>query len=198
MNVRRFHKIIGIVLLIPFFAWAITGLVFFVKPGYEGAYEFLRPRTYPLDSTIAITPDTSWLEFRYFRTVLGDHLIARTAEGWLHLDPKSLKPRSAPTVEEVKLLVTDAFSANPRRYGRITGVSGDTITTDAGIEITMDWSSLSLQQRGKDTDRIDLLYKIHYLQWTGVPNIDKVLGFVGIVLVMVLALFGVRLAIKRN
>jgi uncharacterized iron-regulated membrane protein len=44
MRVRNLHRIIGIALLLPFFGWAITGMVFFIKPGYAGAYEILTPR----------------------------------------------------------------------------------------------------------------------------------------------------------
>jgi hypothetical protein len=184
-------------LLLPFFGWATTGLVFLLKPGYEGAYETLSPRTYPLDRTVSIHPDPSWLEFRYFRTILGDHLIARTASGWLHLNPGDMRPRSRPTDDEMKRLLTDAVSANPGRYGKIVSLSGDTARTDTGIEIIMmDWDSLSLQQQGKDTDRINLLYSIHYLQWTGIKSIDRVVGFIGIVLVIALTLLGARLAIR--
>jgi len=196
MRIRRLHKIIGIVLLLPFLGWAITGFIFFMKPGYEGAYEVLSPKTYPLDRTISISPDPSWLEFRYFRTVLGDHLIARTNRGWLHLNPKDMQPRNEPTEDEIKLLLTDAFSANPQRYGEISSISGDTVRTNTGIEVSVDWNRLSIQQRGKDTDRIDLLYKIHYLQWTGTRSIDRVVGLIGIVFVIVLTILGARLAIK--
>jgi hypothetical protein len=55
---------------------------------------------------------------------------------------------------------------------------------------------MSLQQRGKDTDRIDLLYKIHYLQWTGVKSVDRVVGFVGLMFVLTLTTLGAWLAFK--
>jgi hypothetical protein len=55
-----------------------------------------------------------------------------------------------------------------------------------------------LWQRGRDTDRIDLLYKVHYLQWTSVTVVDRVVGIVGIVLVMALTVLGARLAIRRS
>jgi hypothetical protein len=193
---RKLHRILGLVLLLPFFGWAITGLVFFLKPGYEGAYEGLSPKTYPLEGSLSIHPDPSWLEFRCFRTILGDHLIARTADGWLHLNPRDLRPRSLPTEGEIRRLLTDAISANPGRYGKIVSLSGDTARTDTGVEITMDWTSLSLQQKGRDTERIDQLYKIHYLQWTGIRSLDRAVGFVGIVLVIALTLLGARLAIR--
>jgi hypothetical protein len=41
-----------------------------------------------------------------------------------------------------------------------------------------------------------MLYSIHYLQWTGVGIIDKILGFLGLVLVATLTVLGARLAIK--
>lgn len=198
MKIRKLHRIIGIILLLPLFGWAITGLVFFVKPGYAGAYEFLNPKTYPLEGSLSITPDPAWREIRCFRTILGEHLLARTDTGWVHLNPENMQLRSAPTNEEIKLLLTDAFLADPQRYGHVISISDDVIQTNTGIEITIDWNSLSLQQRGRDTDFIDQLYKIHYLQWTGVKSIDKILGVAGIALVILLSLLGIRLAFKQN
>ena len=197
MRARILHRIIGIALLLPFFGWAVTGLVFFIKPGYAGAYEILSPKTYPLNEGISINPHPDWLEVRCFRTILGSHLLVRTNAGWSHLDPKSLQPKGAPTDDELKRLLTDAFSANPQRYGNISTISGHSIRTDTGVEITVDWDRLGFQQRGKDTDRIDLLYRVHYLQWTGIVGIDRPLGFIGLVFVIALTLLGARLAMKR-
>jgi len=198
VTVRTIHRVIGIILLLPFLGWAATGFVFFLKPGYAGAYEILTPKTYPLNGVASITPDPGWLEYRYFKTVLGEHLIARTEKGWVQLNPNDKQPRSAPTRTEMELLLKDAFTANPKRYGEVTDLSGFTAKTSTGVEVTIDWSRLSLQQRGKDTDRIDLLYRIHYLQWTGVKTVDRVLGFAGLTLVIVLTLLGARLAIRRG
>jgi hypothetical protein len=197
MRVRVFHRIIGIVLLLPFFGWAVTGIIFLIKPGYEGAYEVLSLKTYPLDGAVPVRPDPAWPEFRYFRTVLGDHLVARTDSGWLHLNPADGKPRGAPAGDEIRLLLEDAFSANTCRYGSVSAVSGDTAVTDTGVKITMDWKRLYLQQRGRDTERIDLLYKVHYLQWTGFRSADRIIGLIGIVLVLALTILGAALAIKR-
>jgi len=197
MRTRTLHKVIGIILLLPFLGWAATGFVFFLKPGYAGAYEILTPKTYPLKEAAAISPDPGWLEYRYFRTVLGEHLIARTEKGWIQLNPNDRQPRSAPTRAEIELLFEDAFTANPARYGEVSEISEYTARTSTGVEVTLDWNRLTLQQRGKDTDRIDLLYRIHYLQWTGVKSVDRVLGFVGLTLVIVLTVLGARLAIRR-
>src|SRR6478672_499909 len=154
MKARTVHRVIGIILLLPFLAWAATGFVFFLKPGYAGAYEILTPRTYPLARAASITPDPGWLEYRYFRTVLGEHLIVRTEKGWLQLNPIDKQPKSPPTRADIELLLKDAFTANPIRYGELSDISGMTARTSTGVEVTVDWSSLKLQQRGRDTDRI--------------------------------------------
>jgi hypothetical protein len=198
VRVRTVHRVVGVILLLPFFAWAITGFVFFLKPGYAGAYEVLNPKTYPLTGANAIRPSPDWLEYRAFRTVLGDHLVARTAKGWAQLNPADMQRRSEPTQSEIATLLKDAFTANPQRYGDIVSISGHTVTTNTGVEITVDWDRLSFQQRGKDTDRIDLLYKIHYLQWTGIKSVDKALGVFGLTLVIVLTMLGAVLAIRRG
>src|ERR1043166_3205354 len=186
MTTRVLPKFSVMILLLPFCGWALTGLVFFIKPGYEGAYEALSPKSYPLDGAVTVNPDPAWLEFRYLRTALGDHLLVRTEKGWSHLNPADMRPRDKPTEDELRTLLQDAFAANPRRYGNVSKVSGDTAITDTGVEVTLDWDRMSLQQRGTDTDRIDLLYKVHYLQWTGVTVVDRVLGITGLALVLAL------------
>jgi hypothetical protein len=194
--VRKLHRLIGIVMLLPFLAWAATGIVFFTKPGYGAAYDALPIRTYPLDGPIAVRPDPGWREVRYLRTILGPHLIARTDKGWVQLNPVTLQPASAPSDEDVKRLLADAFTVNPARYGHIVSIAGGVVTTDTGAEITVDWNGLSLQQRGRDTDRIDRLYRIHYLQWTGQKTVDKVLGLGGLLLLIALTVLGASLAFR--
>jgi hypothetical protein len=198
MKLNRIHRLLGIILLCPMLAWAVTGFIFFVKPGYSGAYEMLNLKTYPLTAVASVIPQPSWLEYRYFRTVLGEHLIARTPAGWQHLDPRTLQPEPAPTDAEVGRLVADALSANPQRYGQIVSVGDNTVRTSTGVEIKLDWQQLGLQQRGRDTDLIDGLYRIHYLQWTGVPGVDRVLGLAGLALLTGLTMLGAKLAFGRR
>jgi len=197
MRIRNTHRIIGIILLIPFFGWALTALIFFIKPGYEGAFEVLAPKTYAISTQLPINAEPGWQEARYLRTILGDHLLVKTSAGWLHLDPKDNRPRTPPTESELRTLLRDAFSANPARYGEIATVNENTVVTNTGIEVVLDWNRMTLQQKGKDTDRINLLYRIHYLQWTGVKVIDRVVGLVGIGLILVLTSLGAMLAFKR-
>jgi hypothetical protein len=198
MLLRKAHRLIGIILLLPFFAWALTGLIFFLKPGYVAAYEMIAPKTYPLVDQTPIKVQADWLEFRVVRTVIGNHLLVRTTGGWTNLDPVTLQPRPAPAEAELRTLLKDAFSSNSQRYGDIVSVSGNTATTNTGVEVSLDWNRMSLQQKGKDTDRIDLLYRIHYLQWTGVKSVDRVVGLIGIALVLVLTTLGAVLAFRRG
>ena len=163
---------------------------------YAGAYEALPIKMYPLSTSVAVVPDPAWLEVRYVKTVLGDHLLARTSEGWQQLDAQSRQVRPMPGESDIRALLTDAFSANPERYGHIVSVDGPVATTDTGARVTLAWNRLALSQRGTDTDRIDALYKIHYLQWTGVPAIDQVLGMTGLVSVLLLSAFGLRLFLR--
>jgi len=197
MTPRTVHRALGITMLLPLLAWAVTGAFFFIKPGYGGAYESLAVKTYPLTTALSLPAAADLREVRYLKTVLGDHLIARTESGWKQLDPVTLQERPAPTDAEIRTLVTDAFTANPERYGRIATIDGSVITTNTGVRATFDWNRLSLSQRGRDTDRIDAIYRVHYLQWTGVVWLDKVLGGLGLVLVVALSAFGVRLLFRR-
>jgi hypothetical protein len=158
MNPRKLHKTIGLILLLPFFGWAVTGLIFYLKPGYAVAYDMLAPKTYPLDTAVAIPSMSGWHEARCVRTILGTHLLVRTDSGWQQVHPQTLEQRTMPPEEEMRKLVTDAFTANTQRYGHIARIAGDTVWTDTDVEVILDWNSLSFQQRGKDTDRIDLLY----------------------------------------
>jgi hypothetical protein len=198
MTTRSLHRVIGLVMLLPLAGWAVTGAIFFLKPGYAGAYELLQVKAYPLEAKIAMQPDPSWTEVRFVKTILGEHLLARTSRGWLHLDPRSMQPMPEPSADDISALVTDAFSVNPARYGRAASIQGYNITTSTDVRIELDWGRLALSQTGKDTDRIDTLYKIHYLQWTGVKSVDTVLGALGILLVLTLSLLGARLFFTKG
>jgi hypothetical protein len=109
-----------------------------------------------------------------------------------------LTVRPAPSAEEIRALLTDACGTNPERYGRIVALEGTTATTDTGVTVTLDWTRLSISQRGRDTDRIDRFYKIHYLQWTGIPTVDRVLGMTGLALLLTPSLLGLRLWLQRS
>jgi hypothetical protein len=184
-------------MLLPLVGWAITGAVFFIKPGYAGAYEQLAVRSYPLDDNLPVRVQP-WREARLLKTILGAHLLVRTDAGWRNLDPTTLRIVPVPSQDKLRLLFEDAFTANPDRYGHVATQLDATARTTTGVEVTIDWNRLALQQRGRDTDRIDALYRIHYLQWTGQKALDRVLGVLGLLLIVTLAYLGTRLAFARR
>jgi uncharacterized iron-regulated membrane protein len=198
MRLRKLHRAIGLVMVLPLFCWAATGLVFFLKPGYGAAYELLQLKTYPLEQPVVIRPEASWQEFRVLKTILGTHLLVRSERGWQQRDPANFLPRGLPDDKSIQRLVADALAANPGRYGKIITVAGSTVTTSTGVDITLDWNQLSLQQQGRDTAWLDRLYRIHYLQWTGHPSLDRPLGLAGLASLVALAVAGAVLAFRRR
>jgi hypothetical protein len=196
MKTRKLHKLIGLVLVLPMLGWTITGIVFFVKPGYQGAFEQLSIKSYPLSQSLTITPQGNWQEVKVVKTILGDHLLVKTNNKSAHLDPLSLLAKSEPTPLQFEALLNDAFSQNEARYGEIERVNGLSVQTSTGVEVTLDWNSLRLSQKGQDTQLINLLYQIHYLQWTPYKGLNQVLGMFGLVLLISLTLLGVRVYFK--
>lgn len=193
---RRLHRLLGLALLLPILVWAATGLLFFLKPGWGPAYSTLEPRWRPLAGA-GVAPPAGALEARRLCTVLGEHLLVRDANGWRQVDPATGADRPLPPPEQVRALLADAISGERReRYGDIARLDGAKATTTTGATLELDWPSLSIAQRGADTERIDALYRLHYLQWTGARPLDRALGLLGLVALFALALAGLRLAIR--
>lgn len=197
INRHRLHRSVGILLLSPLVAWSLTGLVFLIQPGYGAAYEFLQVRTYPLASTLQIPHNPQWQEVRVLRTVLGTHLLVKTEAANLHLDASNGQPFAAISDAQAIHLVNDAVSINPARYGEILTLENGLFRSSTGIEISLNWDTLSLQQYGRDTLWIDRLYKLHYLQWTGIKPLDKLLGVLGLFLLIVASITGAMM-LKRS
>jgi len=193
VNHRKYHRLIGIMMLTPLVTWALTGLVFLIQPGYGAAYEMLSPRTYPLTEPQTLPAGQAWIEFRYLRTILDEHLLVRDEDGWQHLDPDTLAQVPAPQDKALMSLVADAIAHNPERYGTVLAFAEGAVQTSTGVTITIDWDTLSLRQIGNDTRWIDQLYQIHYLQWTGISALDKMLGLTGLLLLVLMTLTGFRL-----
>ncbi|MGV3591182.1 MAG: hypothetical protein ACO1PZ_05790 [Gammaproteobacteria bacterium] len=148
------------------------------------------------DSKLARNPD--WKEVRWLRSILGLHLLVRRDDGWVQLDPDTFAERPWPSDEDLRLLVTDAMRQNPERYGELASFEGGRMTTDTGVEITFDWNTLSYTQQGRDTRGIDRVYRIHYLEWTGIAAVDKVLGVSGLLLLIYMTVTGFRLVFRHD
>ncbi|GHA09739.1 hypothetical protein UN63_02720 [Oceanisphaera arctica] len=195
---RRIHRLLGLLLLLPLLGWAITGMVFFIKPGYEGAYEQLAVKTYPLQQTALVSPKTDWQQVRLVRTVLGEHLLVKSQGRSLHLQPGSQAPFVLPDEVQLRLLLQDAMAANPARYGEIETLAGTQALTSTGVGIGLNWDTLSLHQQGADTRLINGLYRVHYLQWLPLGPLNRWLGMLGLALLLAMALVGLRLCFRRQ
>ncbi len=190
---RKLHKWVGLLLLLPVFAWAITGVFFLFRPAFNEAYGALEVKTYPLSAPLEIEIGEQWLEYRYFETVLGRHLLLRTPAGWSHLNAVTGVEFIEPDGDALAALVNDAVTINPERFGEVTKISNGSFTTSTGVRIEVSWPRLSLRQVGNDTRWIDRIYDIHYLRWTGIEWLDDIVGLLGLMLLILMAATGAKL-----
>ncbi|MGH1441630.1 MAG: PepSY domain-containing protein [Cellvibrionaceae bacterium] len=190
------HKYLGLALLLPLIGWVLTGIVFLTKPGYEGAYEKLVIKKYPINSDVNISSNQNWDEVKIVKSILGIHYLVQDDGKSKHIDPSDYQEAKLPSRDEIELLVKDTIQSNSERYGKIEKIDGLIIYTSTGVKIVLDWSELSLRQYGNDRRVIDTLYKIHYLQWTPWDILNRLLGVVGLFLLAMLTIFGLLLFIK--
>lgn len=186
-------------MLLPFITWAITGVFFFIKPGYSEAYEKLPITTYPSIANFTPLADNKWSEIKIIHSILGEHLLVKNEDNkWSHLNRITMVPIDAPNEHQIELLVKDAIKHNIERYGELVSIDGLTASTSTDVSITLNWNRMTLHQKGLDTEFIQTMYQIHYLKWTGIQVIDSVLGIIGLALVILLATLGVILSFKRS
>lgn len=195
---QKIHAYLGLFLLAPLLAWSITGAIFLLKPNWGSAYERISIKTYPMHDRITITPDAQWQEFRLLNSILGHHLLVKQEGVWRQLDITTHQPKSAISTDEEQLLLNDAISVNPDRYGVIEKRSETTFITTTGVELNLNWADLSISQKGKDTKLINMLYKIHYLQWLAIKPLNVTLGALGLVGLVLLTALGVTSYIQRK
>lgn len=88
--------------------------------------------------------------------------------------------------------------SNPKRYGLVESIDGNTVTMDSGVHITLNWNDLSLTQSGRDTRLIQALYKVHNLRWWGNKGVNLVFGALGLLLLSSLTIAGLFLSRKRE
>jgi len=197
---RQFHRLTGIILLLPFLVWSLSGIFFLVRPGYNEAYEQIPVRRYDIDrsvSTLPFSANTNWQEVRYFRSLLGEHLLVNENDSWRHLNVQTGEDWLLPEETELQRFLEDAISFNAPRYGRIIRIEDATAWTDTGVEISVDWTTASIRQQGRDTRWIDRIYSLHYLQWTGYWLSDRILGVLGLLLLLYMTYSGARMAFTK-
>ncbi len=180
--------------------WIITGIIFFLKPGYQGAYEQVSVKTYPLTDAFLLPASEQWQAAKLIKTILGYHLIVNVEGESIHLDPTTFDKMPAPNKVQFKALLIDALAQNKTRYGNITQINLASLeaVTDNNINVTLDWSNLKLRQQGDDTKRINLFYKIHYLQWTPNKTLNQIMGITGLLLLMLLTFLGIKLYLGKK
>lgn len=194
---RRMHKIVGIMLILPMLGWTCTGLVFLTKPGYKDAYEQLTVKAYPLEKSFIIPASTSWQEATLIRSILGYHLLVNDEGNMLNLNPITFQKSEIPSHSQLTSLLKDAFSNNKQRYGEIVSITDEVAKTSTGIEVRLNWNTLTLRQKGKNTKLISTLYKIHYLQWSPFKSFNLILGIVGLLLLITIIVSGIRISITK-
>ena len=104
--------------------------------------------------------------------------------------PDTLQRVPHPPQSHVERLLSDAITTNPERYGAIKQFQDGAFHTTTGVQLSLDWPTLSITQVGKDTRLIRTLYRIHYLEWFGDKRSDLVLGIAGLLLLSGLVAYG--------
>jgi hypothetical protein len=191
MNTYKLHRYLGYALILPVILWALTGAFFLIKPGYKNAYEQLQVISYPLSSTLPLTPRPEWQEIAISRSILGSHYRIKVANKWQHINPLNNQTLSEPSSQSIISLLQDAIKHNPARYGSVLNYQDGVALTDTKVKLMFDWPRLSLRQQGADSRFFNTMYDIHYLRWTGNKVFDQWFGYIGLGLLVLMALTGV-------
>ncbi len=205
------HRTLAIALVVLLVVWSVTGLLFHLKPGWDRAYDQLaveRPGPLKLAAVVpasAVEPalDGSPIErVTLFASQLGPLYRVSTTAGTELVDATTGKKRSPLTVPEAEALIADAVSRSPYRaaYGEQVKTEADERTVKIDFQdatVTIGRSDGRISQRGAGSDRIDWLYRIHYLQWTGNKTIDRAFAMLGLALIWAVMIPGIMLFVRR-
>ncbi len=208
----RAHRWLALGLVIPLLVWSVTGLVFHLKPGWARAYDQLdeaRPGPLDLAAVTAIAslpgPATGWTASRVelFDSALGPLYRVTILDGSALYDARTGARRSPLAVADARSLAVDAVARSEHHaaYGDPVEVreapAEFRIQFSGGAVVRIGRDDGRLTQRGADTERIDWLYRLHYLQWTGNRAIDRVIAGAGLGLIWLAAVPGLVLAARR-
>lgn len=209
----RVHRWLAIVLVGPLVVWSITGLLFHLKPGWDRAYDQLsaergdaglHPGAVASLATIEAAVGAAKItRLELFDSVLGPLYRVTTSTGEQLFDAATARQRSPLSVEDSRAIAIDAVARSTHRaaYGEPVDAKAtdDTVRVyfAGGPTVEVDRHAARMSQRGADTDRIDWLYRIHYLQWTGKRGLDRVLGVAGLILIWAVFVPGIVLFVRR-
>lgn len=217
---RPLHRAAGLALLLPLLLWIGTGLLFHVKPGWDEAYESLAaPAPGPLPwERVVFSPAA--LKARGLLdpgpVVLAPHPSGLVAYYGLSegrgraVDGTSGEPLPLASEGAARAFALSAVSASRHAgsYGAIVSVGPAAhrsertgaedpaflFLTSGGKRLLVDRVTGEVQQDGDLNERIDLLYRVHDLQWTPWKPLNAALVLVASLLVLLLAGSGARLA----
>lgn len=206
MSWSRVHRYLALVLVVPLIVWSVTGLLFHLKPGWSRAYDMLDDER-PLENAHVVPLSTVAVDgvqrLELFGTALGPLYRISTKDGTTLVDATTGAKRSPLSEADAKTLALDAVAHSREKagYGDIarTEVRDDVVrlTFSKGPIVEVGRTDARIRQHGADTARIDWLYRIHYLQWTGMKTFDKVLAIVGLLLIWLVMIPGLVLAWRR-
>ncbi len=201
------HRWLAMVLVVLLAVWSVTGLLFHLKPGWSRAYDLLSVERggalHPgkLVALATIGDEVTGLEL--IDTALGPLYRVTTQAGGSLVDASTGQRRSPLSEPDARTLALDAVRRSPHRaaYGDVASITSRgelfELAFAGGQTVELSRGDARLSQRGPDTDRIDWLYRIHYLQWTGNKTIDRVLAMFGLGLIWAVIIPGLVLFVRR-
>ncbi len=218
------HRAAGFLLAVPLLLWIATGLLFHVKPGWDAAYEALSaPPPGPLPwervvfspamlkarglldpGSVALAPHPSGLVAYFGRR--GGLPAAVDGTSGEPIPPSPEETARATAVAAV------AASRHAARYGNLlpgseavthrSALTGSDdpafrFRTKGGHRILVDRVTGEVSQESALRDRIELLYRVHYLQWTPWRTVNAALVLAAALAALVLSASGLLLLARR-
>ena len=219
------HRAAGSLLAAPLLLWIATGLLFHVKPGWAAAYETLAaPPPGPLPwervvfspamvkarglldpGPVALAPHPSGL-VAYFGRRAGRPAAVDGTSG----EPVPLAPEDSTRAFAAAAVGASRHAARygailpgatpARRPSALTGTDDPAFLfrTAGGHRLLVDRVTGEVDQESSLRDRIELLYRAHYLQWTPWKPVNAALALAASLLVLLLAGSGLRLLLARG
>jgi uncharacterized iron-regulated membrane protein len=207
MTWAKAHRWLAVLLVVLLAVWSVTGLLFHLKPGWDRAYDMLSAeRGGPLHPAQLVAPatvgdDITGLEL--IDTALGPLYRVTNAAGSFLVDASTGTRRSPLSEADARTLALDAVSRSKHQvaYGQVGSVTSRedavVLVFSGGATVEVSRADARMSQRGHDTDRIDWLYRIHYLQWTGNKTIDRAFAMFGLALIWAVVIPGLVLFVRR-
>lgn len=210
MSWARAHRWLAIVLVVLLTVWSITGLLFHLKPGWDRAYDQLSAerrgsalRPDAVVSLAALANPGPIVRVELFDTALGPLYRVGSETGDELFDATTGRRRSPLDADDARALAGDAVARSPHRdaYGALEDVTLDgdiaRLRFADGPVVELGRRDARMSQHGSDTERIDWLYRIHYLQWTGNHTIDRGFAMFGLALIWAVIIPGIVLFVRR-